>query len=124
MTSPEKMFEFEYLKDHNILIGRFKVNELTNSEDAKVVYDYAADELKNQPDADSFIMDISSLKNVSSYAIGTLMKALDIMKKTKGYMILIMDESLLQEVMLQHPVMFDYYAVFHNLEDAIAFIKK
>lgn len=124
MTSPEKMFEFEYLKDHSILIGRFKVNDLTNSEDAKAVYDYAAAELKNQPDADSFIMDISNLKNVSSYAIGTLMKALDIMKKTKGYMILIMDESLLQEVMLQHPVMFDYYAVFHNLEDAITFIKK
>jgi hypothetical protein len=124
MTDVKTIFKYEYLKDEDILIGKFMVSSLENKEDAKAVYDLAVAELASQPKTENFIMDVSSMKSVSSYAIGTLMKSLEHMKKTKGYMVLLMEESLLQDVMVQHPVMFDYYAVFHTLKDAVAFIKK
>ena len=52
------------------------------------------------------------------------MKSLEIMKRGKTFAILVMTEQLLQEIMLQHPEMFDFYAVFHTIEDAIAYVKK
>ena len=124
MPDASTMFQYEYLKEHDILIGRLNVDALESKENAKAVYEYAVSELENQPQTDNFIMDVLKVKSVSSYTIGILMKSLQHMKKTKGYMVLLMTEELLRDIMLKHPEMFDYYAVFHTLEDAIAFIKK
>lgn len=117
------LFSYEYRADDNVLIGVIQSDNI-EKDDSKAILDYAIEELKNQPDTPNYIMDVRKVQKVSSYAIGVLMKALGVMKKTKGYMILVMTEALLQEIMLQHPEMFDYYAVFHTLEDAITFIKK
>ena len=50
------------------------------------------------------------------------MKALGIVKKTAGYMILVMKDEVLQKFMVTNPEMFDYYAVFFNIDDARKFI--
>ncbi len=117
------LFKYEYLADSNVLVGVI-LSDNIEKDDSKAILDYAIEELKNQPDSPNYIMDVRNVTKVSSYAIGVLMKALGVMKKTKGYMILVMTEALLQEIMLQHPEMFDYYAVFHTIEDAVAFIRK
>lgn len=124
MPEASKMFKYEYLKDQDILIGKFLVDSLNDKDEAKTVYDYAIAELGKQPKTNNFIMDVTSLDSVSSYSIGTLMKSLEHMKKTKGYMVLLIKESLLQTIMVQHPIMFDFFAVFHELKDGIAYIKK
>ena len=62
------------------------------------------------------------MTDVRLESFGYLMKALGVVKKTAGYMILVMKEDILQKFMITNPEMFDYYAVFFNTEDAVQFI--
>jgi hypothetical protein len=101
-----------------MLIGAIEKDE------AALIYDYVEVEQKKQPPYDHFILDALKVNKVTNPAIGFLMKSLNLVKKTKGYMVLVITEELLQEIMLMHPQMFDYYAVFHSIEDAVAYTKK
>ena len=118
-----EFYEFEYLASDNILIGRLLAGSI-DRDMASEIYDHVDVEINNQPDYDHFILDVRKVVKVTNHGIGFLMKSLGIIKKTRGYMILVMTEELLQEIMLIHPEMFDFYAVFHTLEEAIAFAKK
>ncbi len=63
-------------------------------------------------------MDATAVTEISDPAIGILMKSMAIMKKAKGYLVLVMTEDFLQKIMVAHPEMFNYMAVFHSVMDA------
>jgi len=69
-----------------------------------------------------YILDTRNVTDVKLESFGYLMKALGIVKKTAGYMILVMKDEVLQKFMVTNPEMFDYYAVFFNIDDARKFI--
>lgn len=117
------IFEFEYLPSDNTLIGRILIGSIDRDE-ASEIYNLVEVEIKNQPDYNHFILDVRKVNKVTNHGIGFLMKSLGIIKKTKGYMILVMTEELLKEIMLVHPEMFDFYAVFQTLEEAVEFTRK
>ncbi|HSA15696.1 MAG TPA: hypothetical protein P5346_13215 [Spirochaetota bacterium] len=123
MSQPSDMFEFRFRENEKILIGKIILGSMEKDQAAQI-YDYVAAEQKNQPAYDHFILDALNVTKVTNPAIGFLMKSLGLVKKTKGYMILVISEALLQGIMLSHPQMFDFYAVFHSIEDAVAYTKK
>jgi hypothetical protein len=88
------------------------------------VYQKYQQDINRQPPHSDVILDVRKAEKVTNSAIGVLLKALESMKRGNTYAILVMTEKLLQEVMLQFPEMFDFYAVFHSIDDAVAFIKK
>ncbi len=123
MSGDASYFRFRFLDDCKILSGEILVDDV-DKDGATAIYDYLAKELPAQPDSIGFILNILKVASVSSYALGVLMKSLALFKKTKNYLVLLMTESLLQEIMLAHPEMFDYYAVFHRMDDAVKFISE
>jgi hypothetical protein len=123
MTQMADMFQFKFRDAEKILIGKILVGSMEKDQ-AGEIYDYVDAEQKKQPPYDHFILDALSVTKVTNAAIGFLMKSLGLVKKTKGYMILVISEALLQEIMIAHPQMFDFYAVFHTIEDAVAYTKK
>ena len=122
MTQKGAMFEFIFHEKEKILIGKVLPNVL-DKEEGTQIYDYVETEKDKQPSYEHFILDALSVTKVSNSAIGYLMKSLGLVKKTRGYMILVITEALLQEIMLAHPQMFDFYAVFHSVEDAVAYTR-
>ena len=123
MSDPRDYFQFEYLEDKKILIGRILLKKVDKPE-ATVILNYAEGELPNLPKYEHFILDVNGVDDVSNSAIGILMKSLEIVNKTKGYMILVMSEKLLQQIMIMFPIMFDFFVVFHSIDDAIDFAIK
>ncbi len=123
MASGKDMFRYEYREKDDVLVGVISAPNMDKDE-AFQIFAYAESEMPQQPKHSHFILDARTVKSVSDPAIGILMKSLSVLQKVKGYMILVMTESLLQDVMLRHPAMFDYYAVFHSIEDAVTFAKK
>ena len=90
---------------------------------ATAIYDtYGKD--TGVPHFSDFIMDARLVNEISDPAIGILMKNIPLMKTAKGYVVLVLNEEFLQKIMIRHPEMFNYLAVFHTIEDAAAFIKK
>ena len=110
------------LIDNSILHLILNIADL-NKDNANALYEKYSNE-KDLPDFSDFILDATKSKDVENAAIGILMKSLDIMKKAKGYLVLVMTEQLLQKLMVNHPEMFNYLAIFHSADDAVAFIKK
>ena len=120
------LYKYEYLPDYNLLLGVVSGDKI-EKDDAVLIYDFAVSEVVNQPDFSKFILDVSNVNEVSDPAIGILMKYLEFMKNKKKifeYMALIMNEKLLHDLMLRHPTMFDYYAIFDKKEDAIQFVNR
>jgi hypothetical protein len=115
------VYRFKYLADSKILIGEV-LKENIDKEEADIIDAVTAKEMPNQPEFIGFIRDSRKIKKISTYALGRAMKELPNMPKTKNYMVTVMTEELLQELMLKYPEMFDYWAFFHTIEDAVKFI--
>ncbi len=123
MTQETVSMQFHFMEDSKILIGEISDAKL-DKDSAEAIYQHTEKEAPKQPDYKGFILNVLAVNEVSDSALGYLMKSLELVKKVKGYMILVMTEALLQDVMLRHPVLFDYYAIFHTIDDAITYIKK
>ncbi len=122
MDGNNKLYSYLHLLADDIL--HFKLNvDKVDKDTAVTIYDTYSRE-QNLPDFSYFIMDATSVTEISDPAIGILMKSMAIMKKIKGYLVMIMTEDFLQKIMIEHPEMFHYIAVFHNIDDAKAFIKR
>jgi len=116
------IFTNNYDESNKILTGKIELT-LMEKDDAKTVYDLTLKGLEIYPDYSDYILDVSNVSEVTSASLGYLMKALSTVKKTAGYMILILKEEILQKFMLSNPEMFDFYAVFFNTDDAVKYIK-
>jgi hypothetical protein len=116
------VFTNSYDASNNILIGTIQLSSM-EKDDAKSIYDLTAEGLQNYPEYSDYILDASSVSEVTVASVGYLMKSLGIIKKTAGYMILVLKEDVLQKFMISNPEMFDFYAVFFNIEDAVKYIK-
>ncbi len=123
MAGDAELFTMQYLADSDVLVGIVHCANLDKAE-ANQVYQKYQQDINRQPPHSDVILDVRKAEKVTNSAIGVLLKALESMKRGNTYAILVMTEKLLQEVMLQFPEMFDFYAVFHSIDDAVAFIKK
>ena len=122
MSGTATLYTYTLLPEESILL--FKIQgSVIDKEIASKIYDAYSKET-NVPDFTDFIMDATAVTEISDPAIGILMKAMSIMKKAKGYLVLVMTEDFLQKIMVAHPEMFNYMAVFHSVVDARAFIKR
>jgi hypothetical protein len=123
MPGGEDLFVLEYNQKDDIMIGRVQCAKVERAE-ADAIYNHYVGRVHEFPNYRDFILDVRKIESVSDPAIGVLMKGLDLMKKESSLAILLMTEALLQDIMLRHPEMFDFYAVFHTPEDAVAYIHK
>jgi hypothetical protein len=122
MNNNNKLYSYAYLTADDIL--HFKLNiDKVDKDTATTIYDTYSKEA-GLPDFSYFIMDASRITEITDPAIGILMKSMEIMKKIKGYLVMVMTEEFLQEIMIRHPEMFNYIAVFHTIDDAKAFIRR
>lgn len=123
MPSGADLFVLEYNQKDDIMVGKVQCAKVDRAE-ADAIYNHYVGKVSEYPNYRDFILDVREIENVTDPAIGVLMKGLELMKKGSSYAILLMTEALLQDIMLRHPEMFDFYAVFHTLDDAVAFIHK
>ncbi len=123
MPGGKELFVLEYNQKDDIMVGRVECVNVDRAE-ADAIYDQYVGRVKEYPNYRDFILDVQKIESVTDPAIGVLMKGLELMKKGSSYAILLMTEALLQDIMLRHPEMFDFYAVFHTLDDAVAYIHK
>jgi len=122
MNDKDKLYSYSYVTADDTL--HFKLNiDKVDKDTATTIYDTYSREA-GLPDFSYFIMDASRITEITDPAIGILMKSMAIMKKIKGYLVMVMSEEFLQNIMIRHPEMFNYIAVFHNVDDAKAFIKR
>jgi anti-anti-sigma regulatory factor len=122
MRGGTALYTYTFLADESILL--FKIlGSVIDKDNASKIYDTYTNET-SLPDFTDFIMDATAVTEISDPAIGILMKSMAIMKKAKGYLVLVMTEDFLQKIMVAHPEMFNYMAVFHSVVDARAFIKR
>jgi hypothetical protein len=119
--SNESIFTNKYDSEGKILIGKIEISSM-EKDDAKSIYDLTVEGLKLYPDYSDYILDASEVSEVTVASFGYLMKVLGVIKKTAGYMILILKEEILQKFMISNPEMFDYYAVFFSIDDAVKYI--
>lgn len=117
------LFEYKHIDDPDILVGVIKKSVIERDE-ADTILDYVLNETEKQYTFDNYILDVSKVDQINAGVVGILMKSLNYLKKFKGYIILVMSEPFLQKIMLQHPEMFDFYAVFHSIEDAVTYIQR
>jgi hypothetical protein len=122
MSADNTLYTYTFLPEEKMLI--FKILGTSIDKDgAGAIYDAYTNE-KDLPDFSDFIMDATKVTDITDPAIGILMKSMATMKKAKGYLVLVMTEDFLQKIMVAHPEMFNYMAVFHSVEDARAFIRR
>ncbi|HON77775.1 MAG TPA: hypothetical protein PK544_04740 [Spirochaetota bacterium] len=123
MAAIGDLFEYKQISDPNVLVGIIK-KPVIEREEADMILDYVLNETEKLFTFDNYILDVSHVDQINAGVVGILMKSLNFLKKFKGYVILVMSEPFLQKIMLQHPEMFDFYAVFHSIEDAVTFIQR
>ncbi|HPB82740.1 MAG TPA: hypothetical protein PK200_11945 [Spirochaetota bacterium] len=123
MAAIGELFEYKHVPDPDVLVGIIK-KSVIEREEADVILDYILNETEKLFTFDNYILDVSKVEQINAGVVGILMKSLNHLKKYKGYVILVMSESFLQKIMLQHPEMFDFYAVFHSIEDAVTYIQR
>lgn len=122
MSAGTALYTYTYLPEEKILL--FKIaGAIIDKDIASAMFDAYTKET-NLPDFSDFIMDATAVTDISDPAIGILMKSMAIMKKAKGYLVLVMTEDFLQKIMVSHPEMFNYMAVFQSVVDARTFIKR
>lgn len=114
-------FKSSYDGSNRVLTGLI-IPDNIEKEDSKEIYDLIEKSLHEFPDYSDYILDASRVSDIKIESFGYLMKALSIVKRTAGYMILVLQEEVLQKFMLTNPEMFDYYAVFFNNADALEYI--
>lgn len=122
MLGGTSLYTYTLLPEESILLFKIQV-AVIDKDIASKIYDAYSNET-SLPDFTDFIMDATAVTEISDPAIGILMKSMAIMKKAKGYLVLVMTEDFLQKIMVAHPEMFNYMAVFHSVVDARAFIKR
>lgn len=116
------LFVSSYDSSSKILTGTVQAKSV-GKDDSKKIFDLIVKGLNENNSYDDYILDTRKVTDVRLESFGYLMKALGVVKKTGGYMILVMKEDILQKFMITNPEMFDYYAVFFTLEDAVQFIR-
>lgn len=116
------IFTNNYDAASKILTGKIELKSM-EKDDPKIIYDLTVEGLKLHPDYSDYILDASNVNEVTIASLGYLMKALGTVKKTAGYMVLILKEDILQKFMITNPEMFDFYAVFFSMDDAVKYIK-
>jgi hypothetical protein len=122
MSADNALYTYTFLPEERMLIFKILTAGI-DKENAAVMYDtYMKD--AEMPDFSDFIMDATRVTDITDPAIGILMKSMTVMKKAKGYLVLVMTEDFLQKIMIAHPEMFNYMAVFHSVEDARSFIRR
>ncbi len=122
MSSNNDRFSHSTLDDNEIVVGTIKESSL-DKDNSQEILDHVRDDLSNYPDYEHYVLDVRQVKEVSNPALGVLLKALNIIKRTGGYMILVMTEDLLQKIMIEQPAMFDFFAVFHSIDEAKEYIR-
>ncbi len=122
MSTGNERFSHTFIDDQNILVGALKESNL-DKDNSQEILDLVQDDLSNYPNYEHYILDVRQVKKVSNPALGVLLKAMNIIKHTGSYMILVMTEDLLQKIMIEQPIMFDYFAVFHSVDEAMEYIK-
>ena len=122
MSTENDRFSHSFMDDQNILVGAIKESNL-DKDNSQEILDLVQDDLANYPNYEHYILDVRKVEKVSNSALGVLLKAMNIIKHTGSYMILVMTEDLLQKIMIEQPIMFDYFAVFHSVDEAIEYIK-
>ncbi|HPJ34480.1 MAG TPA: hypothetical protein PK358_06570 [Spirochaetota bacterium] len=120
MGNNEK-FSTNYDSKNMVLTGIVLPDNI-GKEDAKEIYDITEKVVKEFPDYNDYILDAGNVSDISIDSLGYLMKSLGAVKRTAGYMVLVMKEEVLQKFMLTNPEMFDFFAVFFNNKDALEFI--
>lgn len=123
MSTLKDLFSLEYDNDSKILLGTIK-KPILAKEEANEILEFVKQDMQNYPDHQHYILDVLTVKEVSNPVIGILMKSLQFWKKTRGYALLVITDDLLQKIMIEQPAMFDYFAVFPTMNEAIAFTKK
>ncbi|TFH42951.1 MAG: hypothetical protein E4G96_02305 [Chrysiogenales bacterium] len=122
MSVNNTLYTYTHLPEDDILLFTLKLTTI-EKDAATAIYEAYSNE-KTLPDFSDFILDAGKVTDISNPAIGILMKSMSIMKKAKGYLVLVMSEAFLQKIMVDHPEMFNYMAVFHTVDDAKAFISR
>lgn len=117
-----KVFTNTYDPVNKILIGRIELATL-DKDQAKAATDMTIEGLNEYREYTDYILDSSEVTETSISAIGYLLKVHGLIKKTAGYMVIVMKEERLQKFMISNPEMFDLFAVFFNVEDAVKFVK-
>lgn len=115
------IFQNSYDNTKKILTGIVMLQSVTK-DDSKTIFDLILKGINENHSYNDYILDTRNVTDVRLESFGYLMKALGVVKKTAGYMILVMKDEILQKFMITNPEMFDYYAVFFNTEDAVQFI--
>ena len=116
------IFTTNYNSSDKILTGKIELSSI-EKEDAKSLYDLTIDGINHYPDYSDYILDSTNVEHVTIESVGYLMKIMSSVKKTAGYMILVSKEDVLQKFMISNPEMFDFYAVFFTIDDAVKYIK-
>lgn len=116
------LFVSSYDSSSKILTGTVQAKSV-GKDDSKKIFDLIVKGLNENNSYDDYILDTRKVTDVRLESFGYLMKALGVVKKTGGYMILVMKEDILQKFMITNPEMFDYYAVFFTIDDAVQFIR-
>lgn len=122
MSGGSAFYNYTFLPEESILLFKIQGSVIDKDMASRIYEAYSKETAL--PDFTDFIMDATEVTEISDPAIGILMKAMAIMKKSKGYLVLVMTEEFLQKIMVAHPEMFNYMAVFHSVVDARAFIKR
>lgn len=114
--------EIKYLEDKKILISSIIQNKM-DKEQAKLIFEEVNKAFSDYSEYTDFILDTGNVKDVTIASFGYLMKAFSLVKKTADYMVIVMQEDILQNFMLTNPELFDFLAVFFNIEEAVEFIE-
>ncbi len=121
MARGEDLFEYEYISDHDIMVGVVLAEKLELGE-SKIIIKYAKIQLQNYPKFSNYILDLRNLKQLTSHEIGIILSAMKRMSVIDGFLALVMDESFRNRIMFRYPEIFDFYAVFSSIDEAIGFI--
>ena len=116
------VFTNNYEPSSKILTGKIEIPSM-EKEDAKSIYDLTFQGLQQYPEYSDYILDASAVNEVTVASFGYLMKVHSTVKKTAGYLLLVLTEDILQKFMISNPEMFDLFAVFFNADDAVKYIK-
>jgi len=116
-----EIFKTVYDSKNRVLTGTI-IAGTVEQEDSQEIYSLIEKSLKEFPDYSDYILDASKVDSIKIDSFGYLMKAMGIVKRTAGYMVLVLKEEVLQKFMLTNPEMFDYYAVFFSTNEALEYI--
>lgn len=116
------IFKSEYLADKGILVASIIPSRMEKDQ-AKIIFEEVDKAIKEYGNYKDFILDAGNVSDVTIASFGYLMKAFSLVNKTSGYMVIVMQEEILQNFMLSNPEMFDFLAVFFTIDEAVKFIE-